>query len=140
MSSHQNDANYRRAVNEIAANCPGLPARDLIDADPARFPPAKVRSLANKSPEYQRHVVGRAAAGDANPFRPTAATLLVYDTVAFREVVSRLHRAAGLVRREADLVDVAVRSGHPSRESQRSIQDPPRHDGPGADKRSGAIR
>ncbi|HEY2784430.1 MAG TPA: hypothetical protein VGJ05_05590 [Fimbriiglobus sp.] len=70
-----------------------------------------LRELAGTSPDYQRHVVGRAADGDANPLRMIAATMLVYDTVRFGEVTSRLHRAVGSVRREAVFLTLAVDRG-----------------------------
>jgi hypothetical protein len=37
-----------------------------------------------------------------------ASTLLVYDTVSFSEVTSRLHRALGSVRMEASFLAKAV--------------------------------
>ncbi len=102
---------YRRAVVELVANC-GANVRRLL-ADNPRFSEPDVCTLARTAPDYQRHVTGRAAAGDPNPLRPVAATLLVYDTVAFREVTSRLHRAAGMVRGEAALLAKAVHQGTP---------------------------
>jgi hypothetical protein len=102
---------YRRAVEEIVSNC-GAGVRRLLVGDP-RFPDQDVCSLARTAPEYQWHVTARAAAGDVNPLRPVAATLLVYDTVSFREVTSRLHRAAGMVRGEAALLARAVDQGTP---------------------------
>ncbi len=62
-----------------------------------KFIEKNVRELAGTSPEYQRQVIGRALAGDRNPFRMIASTLLDDDTVRFGEVTSRLHRALGSV-------------------------------------------
>jgi hypothetical protein len=93
-----NDERCSQAVSALVENC-GASARKLIASDRRRFTDAEVCSLAGTSPEYQRHVIGRALAGDQNPFRMTSATLLVYDTVAFREVTSRLHRALGMIRK-----------------------------------------
>ena len=87
---------YRQAVDILTATC-GAAAGRRVAADPGRFPADQVRALAGTAPDYQRHVLARAAAGDPAPFRMTAATLLVYDTVRFGEVTSRLHRAVGLV-------------------------------------------
>lgn len=102
-----NDEKYRLAVGVIAANC-GAGTKKLITSDRTRFKDAKVRALAGTSPEYQRHVIGRAVSGDTTPFRMISATLLVYDTVAFKEVTSRLHRARGMIRQEAALLERAV--------------------------------
>jgi hypothetical protein len=102
----------RAALGTLAKHC-GARVRELIRADPKRFSPKKVRALAGTAPEYQRHVTGRAAAGDANPFRVIAATLLAYDTVAFREVTSRLHRALGMIRKEAAVLERARARGQP---------------------------
>jgi hypothetical protein len=110
MGTGGSDEKYRRAVETITANCGGA-AGVIMAGDRTRFTDRKVRELAGTSPEYQRHVLGRAAAGGANPFRMTAATLLVYDTVRFGEVTSRLHRAVGMVRKEAALLTRAVERG-----------------------------
>jgi hypothetical protein len=116
-----NDEKYRRALQRVAENC-GAHARTLLVSDRVRFPDAKVRALAGTAPEYQRHVIGRAVAGDANPFRPTAATLLVYDTVAFREVTSRLHRALGMIRLEVAVLERALeRERKPDRFADRLL-------------------
>src|SRR5688572_14093143 len=88
------------AFRSVSATCGlGPAAAARLRAHPGAA--GKIRPLAGTSLDYQRHVVGRLLAGDPNPFRPVAATLLVYDTVGFREVTSRLHRALGLVRQEA---------------------------------------
>jgi hypothetical protein len=92
----------------MATNCRGVDVRSTISANEKHFTPKKVRAQAGTSPECQRHVMGRAAAGDPTPSRMIAATLLVYDTVAFREVTSRLHRAAVMIRQAAALVKRAV--------------------------------
>ena len=67
MKADTNDTKYRRAVGVITATC-GVGAGKLL-SDRTRFTDKKVRSLAGTSPEYQRHVIRRASAGDANPFR-----------------------------------------------------------------------
>src|SRR4051794_7384556 len=95
-----NDPKVRAAFRSVASAC------GLGRAESRRlraFPGAagEIRSLAGTAPEYQRHVVDRLLAGDRSPFRTIAATLLVYDTVGFDEVTSRLHRALGMVREEA---------------------------------------
>lgn len=86
----------------IAANN-GLSLQMLLsEVGPGIFTNEKeVQYLASTSPEYQRHVVERARKGDRNPVRPIAATLLVYDTVSFRDVTRRLYRALGTIRSEA---------------------------------------
>jgi hypothetical protein len=104
------DQKFRRAVETISANC-GDRAKVILLSSDGRFPAAGVRELAGRSPEYQRHVLRRATAGDPTPLRRVAASVLVYETVAFREVVSRLARAAGFVRKEALLLERAVASG-----------------------------
>ncbi len=110
-SASANDSLVLVAFRTVVTNC-GLSPRQ--DRQVRAYPGAseKIRSLAGTSPEYQRHVVGRLLAGDPQPFNPIAATLLVYDTVAFREVTSRLHRALGGVRKEADLLNrqIAMRT------------------------------
>jgi hypothetical protein len=112
---------YRKALGVIAANC-GAGAGRAVASDPGRFTGAKVRALAGTSPEYQRHVIGRASSSDTDPFRMTAATLLVYDTVAFREVTSRLHRALGMVRKEAAFLERALGRGEePDRLADRLL-------------------
>ena len=63
----------RRAVEVVAGNGTGTWARRLIDTHPA-FTPARLRALAGTAPDYQRHVLGRARAGDPRPFTPVAAT------------------------------------------------------------------
>lgn len=82
----------------LAANCrlSGGEAGDVV----AMMGLKKIQSLARTSPEYQRHVIGRWRAGDTKPGRMIAATLLIYDTVNFNEVTSRLHRALGSVLKE----------------------------------------
>jgi len=110
MAVDTKDQKSTQAVATITANC-GETAAKLLAADDTRFPEKKVRALVGTSPEYQRHVMRRALAGDTNPFRMTAATMLVYDTVKFGEVTSRLHRAVGLVRKEATLLTRAVERG-----------------------------
>jgi hypothetical protein len=110
MGTDLSDQKYRGAVETIAANC-GAEAKALVAGDPERFSDKKVRALAGTSPDYQRHVIGRAAAGDKSPFRLIAAATLVYDTVRFGEVTSRLHRAVGMVRKEAALMARAVKGG-----------------------------
>ena len=107
MGRDSNDTKYRLAIGSIIANC-GVSAKKLLAVD-MRFTEEKVRELAGTSPEYQWHVIGRALAGDSNPFRMLASTLLVYDTVRFGEVTSRLHRAKGAVRKEAALLDQAIK-------------------------------
>ena len=121
MGAAQGRREYRRAVETIAANC-GAAAGAILAGDRTRFTDRKVRELAGTSPDYQRHVLGRAAAGDTNPFRMTAATLLVYDTVRFGEVTSRLHRAVGMVRQEATFLTRAVdRGARPDRLPDRLL-------------------
>lgn len=121
MGTDGADQKYQRAVETIAANC-GSRARAILLADDGRFPAGDVLELAGRSPEYQRHVLGRAAAGDPDPLKRIAASLLVYETVAFREVVSRLDRAAGSVRKEALLLERAVASGsRPNRLADRLL-------------------
>jgi hypothetical protein len=116
-----NDEKYRRALQRVTENCVAH-ARTLLASDRVRFPDAKVRALAGTSPEYQRHVIGRAAAGDSNPFRMIAATLLVYDTVAFSEVTSRLHRALGMIRKEVAVLERALdREQEPDRFADRLL-------------------
>jgi hypothetical protein len=110
MGTDASDQKYHRAIETITANC-GDRARAILLSDDGRFPAAGVRELAGKSPEFQRHVLRRAAAGDRAPLKRIAASLLVYETVAFREVISRLDRAAGFVRKEALLLERAVASG-----------------------------
>ena len=73
MATAQDEEKYRRAVGVIAANC-GAGTKKLITSDRTRFKDAKVRALAGTSPEYQRHVIGRAVSGDTNPFRMISAT------------------------------------------------------------------
>jgi hypothetical protein len=102
MGRDSNDTKYRLAIRDIVANC-GVSAKKLLAVD-VRFTEEKVRQLARTSPEYQCHVIGRALASDTNPFQMLASTLLVYDTVRFGEVTSRLHRALGSVRKEAALL------------------------------------
>jgi hypothetical protein len=112
MGTTANDEKDREALRAITANC-GAKARTLIASNREMFTAKKVRSLANTAPEYQRHVIGRALAGDTNPFRMIAATLLVYDTVAFGEVTSRLHRGLGMIRKEAAVLERAVEREQP---------------------------
>lgn len=120
MGTDTNDTKYRDAIEIIVANC-GVTARKLLDVD-VRFTEEKVRELAGTSPEYQRQVIGRALAGDKNPFRMIASTLLVYDTVGFSEVTSRLHRALGSVRKEASFLARAVeREIEPNRLADRLL-------------------
>jgi hypothetical protein len=120
MGIDSNDAKYRRTIGIIVENC-GAEARKLLSTD-MRFTEEKVRELSGTSPEYQRHVIGRAMAGDTNPFRMIAATLGVYDTVRFGEVTSRLHRALGSVRKEALLLARAVeRDVEPNRLADRLL-------------------
>jgi hypothetical protein len=115
------DQEYRRAIESISANC-GDQARAILLSDVSRFPAVKVQELAGTSPEYQRHVLGRAAAGDKLPLKRIAASLRVYETVAFREVLSRLYRADGFVRKEVLLLERAVASGRqPDRLADRLL-------------------
>lgn len=114
MSTVTTEEKYRRAVATLAANC-GARVESIIAAGRARFTDAKVRELAGTAPEYQRHVIGRAAAGDPNPFHSIAATLLVYDNVAFKEVTSRLHRALGMIRKEVAVLERATEQNEPPR-------------------------
>ena len=107
MAARTPEEKYKKAVQALVANC-GPAAAEILSTDPARFTDEKVRALAGTSPEYQQHVIGRTGAGDTNPFRIIAATLLVYDTVRFGEVTSRLHRAVGMVRKEAAYLSRAV--------------------------------
>ncbi|MBA4191449.1 MAG: hypothetical protein C0467_26010 [Planctomycetaceae bacterium] len=107
VATAQDEEKYDRAVEVIAANC-GAGTKQLITSDRERFKGKKVRALAGTSPEYQRYVIGRAVSGNANPFQMISATLLVYDTVAFKEVTSRLHRAVGMLRTEAAVLERAV--------------------------------
>ncbi len=107
MGTAVDEEKSRLAVDVIAANC-GAGTKKLITSDRTRFKDAKVRALAGTSPEYQRHVIGRAVSGDTNPFRMISATLLVYDTVAFAEVTSRLPRALGMIRKEAAVLERAI--------------------------------
>lgn len=100
MRIEADEVKFLSAIETIASNCRDRRVRKLISGHHA-FIPKVVRSLARTSPENQRHVVGRALAGDPDPFLKTALSVLVYETVAFREVVSRLERALGLLRAEA---------------------------------------
>jgi len=110
VAAKTNNAKDKAAVEVITANC-GARAKKLLSSDRVRFTDKKVRELAGTSPEYQQHVIGRASSGYNNPFCMIAATLLVYDTVAFKEVTSRLHRALGMVRKVATKLTSAVESG-----------------------------
>jgi hypothetical protein len=122
MGTGSNIAKYRKAVATIAANCVGINVRSLLHSKPKLFTQDKVRELAGTSPEYQRHVIDRALTQDSRPFRMIAATLHIYDTVAFREVTSRLHRALGLVRKESAFLMKAVASGtEPDRLADRLL-------------------
>lgn len=103
---------FEEAVEVITSNC-GAGARELLSRDPERFPIAAVRELSGTSPDYQRHVLTRAEAGDPKPLKKIAASLVVYETVAFYEVVTRVGRAVGCVRREAALIDRAIETGKP---------------------------
>lgn len=71
----------------------------------------KLSELAGRAPEYQRYVVERLLAGETNPFKRIASSLLVYETVGFYEVVGRLHRALGSVRTDAEYLDRMIASG-----------------------------
>lgn len=87
------------AVSTIAANC-GPGARRLLLSNHVKLTNKTVRYLAGTSPEYQRLVVDRLRHGEADPLKHTALSVLVYDTVSFKEVLSRLDRALGDLRSE----------------------------------------
>jgi hypothetical protein len=115
------DEKRRQAVDDLAERCDAK-ARTLIASNRKAFTDEKTRALAGTSPEYQRHVIGRAESGDSNPFRMIAATLLVYDTVAFSEVTSRLHRALGMIRKEVAVIERALdREQEPDRFADRLL-------------------
>jgi len=115
MGTDSNDLKNRLAVKTIVDNCAhevtGDEARRLLSTD--RFTEPKVRELAGTSPEHQRHVIGRALAGDPNPNKKIAANLLVYETVGFYEVTSRLNRALGYLRIEAQFLKQAAQCKRP---------------------------
>jgi hypothetical protein len=101
------DPKVETAYQTVARNCGLRPtAFARLQAHPQAA--AKIGSLARTSPEYQRHVVARLLAGDRRPFEAIAATLLVYDTVGFHEVTSRLHRVLGSVRQEVQYLDQQI--------------------------------
>jgi hypothetical protein len=115
------DPKVETAYQTVARNCGLRPAAlARLQAHPQAA--AKIDSLARTSPEYQRHVVARLLAGDRRPFEPIAATLLVYDTVGFYEVTSRLHRVLGSVRQEVQYLDQQIaRKLSPDRLADRQL-------------------
>lgn len=86
----------------IIQNC-GKDAQLLLSRHPA-FMSKDIETLSRTSPEYQRHVLNRVRAGHLKPLDKTAACALVYETVSFREVISRMERALGAVRGEAAVI------------------------------------
>lgn len=81
-----------------------------------------IGALSRTSPEYQRHVIERLLAGDKAPYKPRASTLLIYDTVKFEEVTSRLHRALGSVKKEARFLERRLKTGQaPKRLGERLL-------------------
>ena len=82
MGVDPGDEKYQRAVDVVARNCGGAGVRALLIGGHPRLDPKAVRVLAGTSPEYQRHVLGRALAGDPDPLEKTAESVLVYETSA----------------------------------------------------------
>jgi hypothetical protein len=101
------DSGLDEALQRVEHNC-GPDARQLLLSMQPAIPPKKIGMLSRTSPEYQRHVLNRIRAGHTTPLKKTAACVLVYETVSFREVVSRLERALGGVRKEAKFVTAQV--------------------------------
>ena len=97
---------FQLALDVIVGNC-GPESRKLILAHRSYFSP-KIRYLAGTSPEYQRHVLQRLASGDCRPLRHTAESVFVYDTVSFKEILSRLYRGEGCLRMDVAYLNALV--------------------------------
>jgi hypothetical protein len=111
MKKRKKVQSLMEALALIEGNC-GPQARQLLSGHPALMPKA-IMELAGTSPEYQQHVLDRIRAGHARPLNKTAASVLVYETVGFYEVPSRMHRALGNVRHEAAYVTKHVSADTP---------------------------
>lgn len=101
------DRRLADALDLIERNC-GPDARQVLLSGHAAMTPANIGMLSRTSPEYQRHVLDRIRVGHATPLKKTAACSLVYETVSFQEVISRLERAVGGVRREATFIAARI--------------------------------
>src|SRR4051812_33455408 len=91
------DTELASAVECVERNC-GLNSGELLLFGHPALTPQAIKTLSGTSPEYQRHVLDRIRAGHTTPLKKTAACALVYETVSFREVISRMERALGGVR------------------------------------------
>lgn len=119
--SERSSAQLKAAFERVAKSC-GICDADLRTLRSHPKVLDKVRPLAGTSPEYQRHVVERLLAGEQNPFKMIAATLLIYDTVKFGEVTSRLHRALGWIRKEEQFLNGRIRAKEkPNRLADRQL-------------------
>lgn len=90
----RSDATFAWAVETVAANCGG-DCRDLLLS--GRLTRKEVASLARTHPDRQRHEVAALAAGRPLFAKPADGPP-PFDTLGWHEVVSRLRRAAGIVR------------------------------------------
>lgn len=110
--------NSFRAVSDTCGLTPSE-SRRLVS-----FPRAgnKICELSGTHLDYQKHVVRRLLAGEKQPFEKNASSLAVYETVSFKEVNSRLRRAWGKVRREAECVEEFIsRVRKPDRLADRML-------------------
>ncbi len=112
MSAASNDPKYDSAVETLVRNCGAKRVQKLLESN-EQCTPKKVRVLAGTSIENQQYVIDRAFAGDRNPFKKTAASVSIYETVGFYEVITRLGRALGQLRDEAAYLKAAQSRGNP---------------------------
>jgi len=101
------DLRLVKAVELIERSC-GPYARRLLLSGHTALRSEAIGTLSRTSPEYQLHVLDHIRAGHPKPLKKTACCVLVYETVSFREVVSRLERALGSVRREVAFVNAQI--------------------------------
>lgn len=111
--SNDGNSGLNGALERIECNC-GPDARQLLLSGHLALTPEDIGALSRTAPEYQRHVLARIRAGHAKPLHKTAACALVYETVSFHEVINRMERALGGVRREAGYITAQVVSDVPS--------------------------
>jgi len=91
-----------KAVAALERNC-GPIAREVLLESGRQIPSEHICRLARTSPERQRYRMEGVAAGRLRSINPCSADH-VFDTVSFGEVVSRLRRARGNLKRSLDLL------------------------------------
>jgi Uri superfamily endonuclease len=111
-----------RAVDGIAANL-GDDAKRLLLSGQPQLTAVRVRTIANYHVDRQRYALDEARANRHSLARPPAGTGVGFDTHDFTEILSRLPRNAGSLRKVADGLLATPTIGWPPADTLDAVLD-----------------